>query len=186
MVCKLAQSQHEMLSCLFVIFERQQTWMQQAFQNPSVRKTLLSFVWWTPEKSPGFRIHQRFHQVLKFTRFSPRFGYHQEFTKFWTFTRYWKFTRIFFKVSPGFGNSSGFHQVFTRFSDFLTKPWRSIRRFQNCISFHCSDGRYVILKEAFFRHQFQGKNARRVLYSLLNTQNTSLEWNVGGSLANPP
>ena len=149
----------KVLSCLFVNFGRQQAFslyyfgcgMQQAFyQNPSVRKTLLSFVWWKPGEhlvnspgfhqvftkfSPGFGIHQVFTRFCKFTRFSPGFGNNQVFTKFLEihkvfyqvlemhqmFTKFWKFTRF----------SPSFQQVFRLF----TKPGRSIRRFQNRIKF---------------------------------------------------
>ena len=112
-------------SCLFVNFGRQQAFslnyfgcgMQQAFyQNPSVRKTLLSFVWWI-------------HQV--FTKFSPGFGIHQDFTRFCKFTRIpsvftktrskfnqlTKFSPSCLKESPGFHQVTSFeiaHQVFTK------------------------------------------------------------------------
>ena len=115
-----------------------------------------------------------FHQV--FTKFSPDFGdqvleIHQDF-------------------SPSFHQVLEIHQVFTKFSPgfqvFLPSMGDQSGGVRIASSFHCSDGRYVILKQAFFWHHFQEKNARNVLYSLLNTQNASLEWNVGGSLANPP
>ena len=45
-------------------------------------------------------------------------------------------------------------------------------------SFHCSDGRYVILKQAFFWHHFQERNTRSVLYSLsLSWTHKTLLWN---------
>ena len=48
-------------------------------QNPSVRKTLLSFVWWKPGEFTRFS--PSFHQVLAFTKISPGFanspGFHQ-------------------------------------------------------------------------------------------------------------
>ena len=110
-----------MSSCLFVNFGRQQAFslyyfgcgMQQAFyQNPSVRKTLLSFVWWKPGEftrfspsfhqvlaftkiSPGFANSPGFHQVLEITRCSPSFWkFTRSFTRFWKFTRFSKCTRF--------------------------------------------------------------------------------------------
>jgi len=103
--------------------------------------------------SPGFGIHRsvlQIHQV--FTRFPPRFQNNQQFTKILEI-----------------------HQVFTRFSNFSPTLGDQSGGFRIASSFHCSDGRHVILKETFLRHHFQEKNARSVLYSLLNTQNASLE-----------
>ena len=68
-------------SCLFVNFGRQQAFslsdfgcgMQQAFyQNPSVRKTFLSFVWWD-QVFTRFWHSPRFHQVLQIHQVSIRF-----------------------------------------------------------------------------------------------------------------
>ena len=178
-----------MSSCLFVNFGRQQAFslyyfgcgMQQAFyQNPSVHKMLLSLVWWKlgefTKFSPGFGIHQDFTRFCKFTRFPSGFGNNPVFTKFLEmhqiFTKIWKFTRF----------SLSFHQVFR----FFTKHKRSIRRCQNRIKFSLQWWYICNFETSVFWHHFQEKTARSVSYSLLNTQNASLEWNVGGSLANPP
>ena len=75
------------LSCLFVYFGRQHAFslyyfgcgMEEAFcQNPSVRKTLLSFVWRKPGEFTRFWHSPCFHHVL---------AIHQVFTSFWNFTK---------------------------------------------------------------------------------------------------
>ena len=79
-------------------------------QNPSVRKTLLSFVWWKPGELTRFSTS--FRQVLAFTKFSPGFAYSPGFHQVLEITR----------CSPNFENSPGFHQVFTRFWIFTISP----------------------------------------------------------------
>ena len=139
------------LSCLFVFFGRQHAFslyyfgcgMEEAFcQNPSVRKTLLSFVWWKPSEnlvnSPGFDIHHVFTMFWKFTRFSPAFG-----------------------TSP---NWTGFHRKTYKFQQ-KTEKFLLV----------------AILKEAFFWQHLKGKMQEAFLYSLLKTQNASLErWWIPG------
>ena len=53
-------------------------------------------------------------------------------------------------TSPGFHQVLSIHQVFTRFSDFSPSLGDQSGGFRIASSFHCSDGRYVILKETFF------------------------------------
>ena len=75
-----------LLSCLFVTLGKQKTFslyyygcrvQQMFYQNPLMRKTLLSLVWWKPGEvtrfSPGFWHSPRFQQVLHI---------HQTVTKF--------------------------------------------------------------------------------------------------------
>ena len=75
-------------------------------------------------------------------------GFHQVFTRFWR---------------PGIGNPPGFspsfhqvleiHQVFTKFSpgfQVFYQAWVINQEVRIASSFYCSDGRYVILKQAFF------------------------------------
>jgi len=109
----------------------------------------------TPPKkkvnSPGF--HQVFTRFSNFTKFSPKkhlvnsLGF---FTR--SFIRFWKFTR--FPLS--------FHQVFQFFLPSMGDQSGGVRIES---SFHCSDGRYVILKQAFFWHHFQEKT-QEAFYTL--------------------
>jgi len=95
------------------------------------------------------RCSSSLHQVLEFHQIKPKCHFkthklHQKKQKNASFGEFWRCKTlrffhvleihkvlVFFKLSPGFGNSPNFHQVFI----FFSKPGRSIRRFQNRIKF---------------------------------------------------
>ena len=135
-----ALAQCPVSSCLFVNFGRQQAFslyyfgcgMQQAFyQNPSVRKTLLSFVWWKPGEFTRFS--PSFHQVLAFTKISPGFanspGFHQFSPRHGpSLISSPSFHQVVYKNHQAFTKLPSFeiaHQVFTKIkkNGEFTKFW---------------------------------------------------------------
>ena len=135
----------DLSSCLFVNFGRYQAFslyyfgcgMQQAFyQNPSVRKTLLSFVWWKPGEFTRFS--PSFHQVLAFTKISPGFANSPGFHQFSP------------RQGPSLISSPSFHQVVYKNNQVFTKIKKNL---VNSPNFDFSRFSPKIKKNTWWIHQ---------------------------------